>query len=78
MFSNASSGCNSTLPTNFQLQDLSHDHRTLPYNDEENDAFLSGHQNKDARDQAVKSNQNLKTASFWIPVNIVATILIVI
>jgi hypothetical protein len=77
MFFNSSSGNNSSPPTNFQLQDSSHDHQSLPYSDEESDSFLSGHQNKDAKDLAVKSNQDLKTASFWIAVNIVATVLIV-
>jgi hypothetical protein len=74
MLSNASSGNNSTPPANFNLQDSSHNHQRVPYSDEESELFLSGHQDKDV---AVESNQNLKKASFWIAINIIATVLIV-
>lgn len=77
MLSNISSGNNSTPPANFQLQDSSHNNRSVPYSDEESDSFLSEHQDKDVRDLAVESNQSLKKASFWIAINIIATVLIV-
>lgn len=75
MLFSAPSEDNSTPPANFQLQDSSHNHRSVPYSDEESDSFL--HQDKDAGDQAVESTQNLKKASFWIAINIIATVLIV-
>ncbi|OBS23341.1 hypothetical protein FPOA_03890 [Fusarium poae] len=77
MSSNTSSANDPTVPTNFELQDLSHDHRKLPYSDEESSPFLSEHQEKDVKDHQIESNQNRKKASLWIAVNIIATVLIV-
>jgi hypothetical protein len=77
MSSNTSSANEFTVSTGFKLQDLSHDHRKLPYSDEESSPFLSEHQEKDVKDHQIESNQNRKKASFWIVINIIATVLIV-
>ncbi|WXC44746.1 hypothetical protein SNK03_004482 [Fusarium graminearum] len=70
MLSNASSANDSTT---YKLQDMSHDHQRLSSSDEENASFLSDHEEKDE----VVESKDLKKASFWIIVNIVATVLIV-
>ncbi|KAL4731220.1 hypothetical protein ACLX1H_000182 [Fusarium chlamydosporum] len=78
MFSNASSGNDPTLHSNFKLQNLSSHDRGSSYSDEENNRFLSEHHEQDEKGhQVAESNQNLKKASFWITVNIAATVLIV-
>lgn len=70
MLSNASSAND---PTTYKLQEMSHDHQRLSSSDEESASFLSDHEEKDE----VVESKDLKKASFWIIVNIVATVLIV-
>ncbi|RFN51825.1 integral membrane protein [Fusarium flagelliforme] len=78
MFSNVSSGDDPTLQSKFNPQNLSHYDRGSPYSDEENNLFLSEHHEQDGKGhQVTESSQNLEKASFWIAINIVATVLIV-
>lgn len=78
MFSNVSSGDDPTQHSKFELQNLSHYDRGSPYSDEENDPFLSEHHEQDGEGhQETEPSQDLKKASFWIAINIAATVLIV-